>query len=446
MSAQDTIYDRLLKDYDDKDVRQQLVTIEKLWYYLNEVKNISGGGGGGVQSVTGTWVNNIDPENPAIEAVILFTSRADWESFNSTADFNNYSLGTKFVIIAPNDLYLFNNSSTAVEYAEITVINDGANNILSPYYYVYTTNKGELVKAVWKDLTVGGIFNIDDALYTNVMVQNASFISVLPYFPIGTSIRIVGDDPMPAFIDYVITDVIIDSFGNKALNTKCEIYTTTDCPLGQGSKMFSGYYDPAVGYAAWDMMPITIDNFQSDKYLKIDKFNFQIIDSGTFVGGTSFPTIAAGAFTISQIILTVQSDKLGNLFIPYEGTAILDSSGITWEIPCAYKYTSNDFVGYYQVEYSLSQMSTDPPTFQRLFSPNPMSPSSARISDGVYTFDLGIIPNSIYPHIATSYDNAYFAAYWNGSGSGVITVLTGAIGSPSDSYLSNTALSILIIL
>ena len=57
MSAQDTIYDRLLKDYDDKDVRQQLVSIERLWYYLNEVKNISGGGGGGVQSVTGTWVN-----------------------------------------------------------------------------------------------------------------------------------------------------------------------------------------------------------------------------------------------------------------------------------------------------------------------------------------------------------------------------------------------------
>lgn len=48
MLPQEDIYYRLLKDYDDKDIRLQLVSVERLWYYLNRVKDITGGGGSAI--------------------------------------------------------------------------------------------------------------------------------------------------------------------------------------------------------------------------------------------------------------------------------------------------------------------------------------------------------------------------------------------------------------
>jgi hypothetical protein len=53
MLPQEDIYYRLLKDYDDKDIRLQLVSVERLWYYLNRVKDITSGGGSGTVTSVG---------------------------------------------------------------------------------------------------------------------------------------------------------------------------------------------------------------------------------------------------------------------------------------------------------------------------------------------------------------------------------------------------------
>ena len=45
MSAQDIMRSRILKDFSDSEIRQQLVSVERLWYYLNLLDQISGGGG-----------------------------------------------------------------------------------------------------------------------------------------------------------------------------------------------------------------------------------------------------------------------------------------------------------------------------------------------------------------------------------------------------------------
>lgn len=79
MAAQDVIYARLLKDFSDKDIQQQLVSVSKLWYYFDLINQIAGGGGGGVATVTGNIVDNTDPANPIVTQL-----QADWNEADNT--------------------------------------------------------------------------------------------------------------------------------------------------------------------------------------------------------------------------------------------------------------------------------------------------------------------------------------------------------------------------
>jgi len=52
MSAQQTIYDRIKKDLEDDKILQN-VTLERLWYYFEQIKDITGSGGSGFTNGNG---------------------------------------------------------------------------------------------------------------------------------------------------------------------------------------------------------------------------------------------------------------------------------------------------------------------------------------------------------------------------------------------------------
>jgi hypothetical protein len=59
MSAQQTIYDRILKDLEDDKIQQNVI-LERLWYYLEPIKDITGSGGSGFTYGNGVPTGGVD--------------------------------------------------------------------------------------------------------------------------------------------------------------------------------------------------------------------------------------------------------------------------------------------------------------------------------------------------------------------------------------------------